>query len=568
MPSFVFKLTLLLFICSQAAWGIDSSDSNITVAAPESKLQLLSARRNKISNALKSTLPIIKLDSMSAEQKQAYQLILKSSKFTKSLRSKAGQPFLNEIFGIYPARPGDLKDTTTEDLKNVFKVELYNFALNLATVGLVDLKNKKIIEVFEYVDSQPDIPLSLKNLAIEIAGNAPEVIAALGQKPLAKDALMASTKTALNRTRCERSRHLCVAPTFVQKDKALWAIVDLTELNIAGIRWTNVGETGPAIVTERKLQDDHITSNFCEQENVVERDGWKINYHITSSDGLEIEEVAFKGRPILKSAKLVDWHVRYSNTEGFGYSDAVGCPVFSQAAVVANQPPKVTEIKGPAEKGFALELTYFNQDWPKPCNYNYKQRYEFFSDGKFRVSAASIGRGCGNDGTYTPVFRIAFSNPKKISSYHEGTWQQWDKEQWTLQSSSTEYYKDKYQFKIESKDGSYYMEPSRGQFSDKGRGDFAYTYVTKFKPEEGEGILITIGPCCNIDYHQGPEKFIEPDPESLENEEFVVWYAPQLRNDDRVGHEYCWAESVLVNGKFEAKTYPCFAGPMFVPVTE
>ena len=505
---------------------------------------------------------------MSAEQKQAYQLILKSSKFTKSLRSKAGQPFLNEIFGIYPARPGDLKDTTTEDLKNVFKVELYNFALNLATVGLVDLKNKKIIEVFEYVDSQPDIPLSLKNLAIEIAGNAPEVIAALGQKPLAKDALMASTKTALNRTRCERSRHLCVAPTFVQKDKALWAIVDLTELNIAGIRWTNVGETGPAIVTERKLQDDHITSNFCEQENVVERDGWKINYHITSSDGLEIEEVAFKGRPILKSAKLVDWHVRYSNTEGFGYSDAVGCPVFSQAAVVANQPPKVTEIKGPAEKGFALELTYFNQDWPKPCNYNYKQRYEFFSDGKFRVSAASIGRGCGNDGTYTPVFRIAFSNPKKISSYHEGTWQQWDKEQWTLQSSSTEYYKDKYQFKIESKDGSYYMEPSRGQFSDKGRGDFAYTYVTKFKPEEGEGILITIGPCCNIDYHQGPEKFIEPDPESLENEEFVVWYAPQLRNDDRVGHEYCWAESVLVNGKFEAKTYPCFAGPMFVPVTE
>jgi hypothetical protein len=40
---------------------------------------------------------------------------------------------------------------------------------------------------------------------------------------------------------------------------------------------------------------------------------------------------------------------------------------------------------------------------------------------------------------------------------------------------------------------------------------------------------------------------------------------PQLKNDDRVGKEYCWAESVLVNGVFVAKTYPCLAGPMFVP---
>ena len=40
----------------------------------------------------------------------------------------------------------------------------------------------------------------------------------------------------------------------------------------------------------------------------------------------------FGGRPVLESAKLVDWHVSYSESDGFGYSDAVGCPVFSAAA--------------------------------------------------------------------------------------------------------------------------------------------------------------------------------------------------------------------------------------------
>ena len=39
-----------------------------------------------------------------------------------------------------------------------------------------------------------------------------------------------------------------------------------------------------------------------------------------------------------------------------------------------------------------------------------------------------------------------------------------------------------------------------------------------------------------------------------------------MKNDDRVGNEYCWAESVLENGVYTAKVYPCFAGPKFVRI--
>ena len=112
------------------------------------------------------------------------------------------------------------------------------------------------------------------------------------------------------------------------------------------------------------------------------------------------------------------------------------------------------------------------------------------------------------------------------------------------------------------------MMPANGQFSDGGRGDNAYVYVSQQKVDvdEGESDLVTIGPCCNTDYHQGPEKFIEPNPDNIVQKKLVVWYVAQLKNDDSKGREYCWAESVLENGVYKTKVYPCFCGPMFVPV--
>lgn len=475
---------------------------------------------------------------------------------------------LSEVFGVYPVNATDIPPQFAQIAPNdSFSVELYNFALNLTSMALVDTLHSKVLDIRHLPQTQPNIPPHLKDLAIQIAIHAPEVAEALGFSPTKDSALMASTKTSLNHTRCERSRHLCVAPTFVVGKKALWVIVDLTELTIAGIRWTNVGATGPSIFTERKVQDDTITEKFCERLTTLERDGWKMDYHLTTSDGLEVLSANYMGAEILKSAKLVDWHVSYSHTDGFGYSDAVGCPFFSQAAVIATQPPVVSDILDSqgATIGFRLSQQYFNQNWPEPCNYNYEQKFEFYKDGQFRVAGASIGRGCGNDGIYRPVFRIAFTDSKNFSEFDGKNWIQWGKENWVLQTEMTLYNQLGAQFQIEAGTQKYFLVPSRGQFDDGGRGDFAYTYLTKSKPEEGEQNLQTIGPCCNNDYRQGPERFIESPPEPIADGNFVVWYVPQLRNDNRKGKEYCWAESELVNGVYEAKTYPCFAGPLFVP---
>lgn len=537
--------------------------SKINVAKPSALLPLMQKRLKKIEALNLAKIPILLLENADIDQTKAMNACTSKSSFLKFARDSSGHFFLNEIFGVYPIRPGDLNFKPLNEKAKIYRIEMYNFALNLSTIGMYDIGNDTLMQTFYLQNTQPDISKSLLDLALEIASHAPDVIQALGYEPDQSEALMASTKTALNKTRCERSLHVCVAPTFIKDDKALWAIVDLTDLKIAGLKWTNVGTTGPALVTERKIQDGYIEENFCLTENIYEKDNWKLNYHLTSSDGLEIKNVFYKNIPILNSAKLVDWHVSYSSTEGYGYSDAIGCPLFSQATVYPNEAPKISNLRNEKNEtiGFVLEQKYFNPDWPQPCNYNYVQRYEFYNDGSFRVSAASIGRGCGNDGTYRPVFRIAFYKPEKLYEWHENDWQQWTQEKWNLQEALTKYKDDKYQFKIDSKLYSYYLEPSFGQFNDGGRGDHAFTYATKFKEGEGDVNLITIGPCCNTDFRQGPEKFMES--ESIIDQDYVLWYVPQMKNDDRVGHEYCWAESVLENGIYVAKIYPCFSGPMF-----
>ncbi len=556
----------------------DVLTSIITQADSLKTFDFVNSHVEDIKNALKGSTPILLCrDTLNNAQKNAEQIALKDSFFLQNIKDiKTKLPYRNEIFAVVPARESDIANTKgIVNIADCYRVEMYNYPLNLTTIAIVSNTQQKVLSVSTQEQAQPEIPLYLKNLAIKIAVNSPEVQQAYGIKPNEADALMANTKTALNRTRCERSRHLCVAPTFVKDGKALWAIVDLTDYKLVGVRWTNTGTTGAVNpITERRLQDDKLTACFCEKETALNKDGWKMNYMLTSSDGLRIAQVNFNGTPILQSAKLVDWHVSYSGTDGFGYSDAVGCPYFSQAAVIAFEPPKILQLKDDAGKdvGFVLEQVFKSELWPSPCNYNYRQRFEFYKDGRFRVAAASIGRGCGNDGTYRPVFRIAFAEQQNnFAEWNGDGWTNWVNEKWQLQSSTTKYTNEHYQYKItNTQNDGFFVEPGTGNFSDGGRGDNAFSYITQNIPskDEGETDLVTIGPCCNTDYQQGPDKYIGNNPDNIQNKKLVLWYVPQLKNDDSKGREYCWAESVLENGVYVTKSYPCFAGPMFIPLNK
>jgi hypothetical protein len=583
--SFPGVLLLICLVCCTQPFGRETSASNMQNDSTiiQSKVfsstdtlrdSLTKIRIVKIESALRQPMPVLLYgDTLNDQQKLAQIIALSDTSFTHFVfDEKSRAPLRCEIFAVNPARQSDLSPYRASfNLKDLYRVEMYNYALNLSSYAITDVRQQQVLFSFHQQNSQPDLSPSLAKLATHIAIQSSAVREALGYAPGAEDALMAATKTALNHSRCERSQHLCVAPTFLKDGKALWAIVDLTDLRLVGIRWTNVGDPGVAApLTEKQLQNDKINACFCEIEQPLEKNGWQMKYMLTSSDGLRVSDVRYKNQPILRSAKLVDWHVSYSGVDGFGYSDAVGCPTFSQAAVIAWEPPKVsTLLDGKHQSiGFVLEQNFRSEQWPTPCAYNYVQRFEFYDDGRFRVACASVGRGCGNDGTYRPVFRIAFAAPKAtFEDLQQKSWHAWTQEGWASQDDASPGAPGGFTYRLSTSSDTFYMRPGDGRFSDGGRGDHALTYITRshINKDEGENDLATIGPCCNTDFHQGPEKYIDATPENITNESLVLWYVAQLKNDDRRGNEYCWAERVLENGVYVTHQYPCFCGPLFVP---
>lgn len=499
-----------------------------------------------------------------------------------------GIPARLEVLSVDRLRESDFSDPNSPNrsCKNseCQRVDLYDFSSSRMLSAVVNLQTETVLSWRALAGQQPEIPERLTRLAIEMAQSSPEVLEALGgSAPESFEVLMANTKTSLNGTRCERSQHLCVAPTFVQGNIAIWAIVDLTDLKLVGVQWTEHGQIGAlsdsmaAVPSEQSLSDAVIMERYCERNTELAKLGWRLDYMLTASDGLQISGVQFNGRPLLTSVKLVDWHVNYSEREGFGYADAVGCPSFSSAAVIPFQAPQIADlIEAGLVVGFRLQQEFRSVGWPGPCNYSYLQSYDFYQDGRFRPSAASIGAGCGNDGTYRPLLRIEpagagwalqeyspIKTPSSDIGFNAVSHERWFAANGAVDAAGA-------RFTLEQSQAGQVLQgfqivPGRGQFENS-RGDFEYVYATASAAAgEGADELPTLGSCCNTDYRQGPEQFINQPAESLAKG-LVIWYVPQMKNELTAGREYCWAYPVLENGVLKPKRYPCEAGPMFVPM--
>ncbi len=507
------------------------------------------------------------------EKQQLAQNVAMNSPLLQKLTTdpKTGQPLRAEVFGVYPARESDIT-SESEICKTVtcYRVDIYNWATNTTYVVMVDIDNQQVVNVDAMPATSPELPPHLLKEAMDIAVQAPEVEKALGFKPEPDSPTMAGVKTTFNNSACELSHHLCVAPTFEREKKALWAIVDLTDKKLVAVRWTDYGDYSGGLPTEETVERQDIFEKYCKQSNELEKDGWRMNFILTASDGLRLSDVAFQGEPVLRSVKLVDYHVSYSTKDQFGYSDAIGCPMFSSAAVVAMSPPDIgpiTDDNG-QEIGFFINQDFVHPLWPQPCNYRYNQRYEFYNDGRFRVMAANLGRGCGHDAVYRFLYRIdPVGDHQTFAQWDGSEWKVWEKEQWFKETPDTPLTPEGYLYRITNQDDSgYYIEPNRGQFGDGSRGDNAYTYVVQHHPDEGDADMLTLGTCCHLDYQQGPEQFING--ESIIDKDIVIWYVPVVENDDRPGHEYCWADKVVENGMYVTKIWPCWSGPMFVPFSK
>jgi hypothetical protein len=231
-------------------------------------------------------------------------------------------------------------------------------------------------------------------------------------------------------------------------------------------------------------------------------------------------------------------------------------------------PVKEAVVEKPDEKnattisGFEILQDFRHPLWPKPCNYRYQQRYRFYADGSFSLAAANLGRGCGAHAVYRFLFRIqpAFypgqqwlkKSPHGFQPVTQESWQAWP-EKTALATDALP------PWRWQTPEFSYAVQPVF-EPPEQAR---AYVYLVRHHSDEGDSNLPTLGSCCHLDHRQGPESLIDQPPESITDGRWVLWYVPVIENNPTPGQERCWAETRLVNGVYQVKVWPCWAGLRF-----
>jgi hypothetical protein len=301
----------------------------------------------------------------------------------------------------------------------------------------------------------------------------------------------------------------------------------------------------------------------------LSRDGWTLKHEVTNTDGLRVYDVRYADRLVLTSAKLAEWHADsgaagYVLRTGSGESGG-GFPVspYGETAVLDLLGP------GAAVIGFEVVQDFRMAAWGNSCNYRFEQRLQFYQDGSFRVVSGAYGKGCFPSEIYRPLMRIDIAvDGDADDSFARWTGSEWNPETiegiWTQPVSTAP---GGAAWRVMDLAGAAYdVVPGAGHFDDGGRGDDAIVYAVLHDPSEGDADLeSSIGTCCNDDEGQGPDQYVDGDP--IEDANLVLWYVPQMPVDSTLEDESgysCWT----IAGEPDPETYPCFAGPLFVPVPE
>jgi hypothetical protein len=492
-------------------------------------------------------------DGLTPEQTQAQDLALADPRVTQYTVGHR-----SEVFGVRRVGPHYPASSVACANADCRQVEIYNFDENAAVVAIVNLDTQRVLEVFHQPGVQPGINQRLMDLAVEITRNDPNIAAEVGRS-LADEDIVPMQANLLG-TPCN-GEHICVASTFGVEGRMIWAFVDLTDEVVVGTRWTKASPIEPGDL--ERFEPEAVE---CTDSETLDRAGWTMDYQVTGTDGLRVYNVKYNDVLVMTSAKLVEWHADYG---GFGYEDSTGCggdgggfPIYPYGGTqILNWLDPTTG----AVIGFEVVQDFRMPYWGDFCNYRYEQHFQFYADGRFRVVSGAYGKGCGTNAMYRPVVRIDIA----VAGDEGDNFAVWDGANWAAQSTEAWWSQvvdpaQVYQWFVSDTSGDgYYLEPGQGQFGDGGRGDNAFIYVTQHHPDEGDADLGVIGTCCNDDYQQGPETYL--DGEAISDQNLVIWYVPQMLTDADPPDYYCW--TVKVGDFVPPIGYPCFGGPMFVPTT-
>lgn len=510
------------------------------------------ANRQTIPVARGKSAAIPLTDQLTPEQLAAQNAALADSRVQAYTAGKR-----TEVFGVHNIYAKQFTAASADCANaNCRQVEIYDYDSNAEITAIVNVDNGKVLDVLRLVGAHPGINKRLKDRAIELAVNAPEVIKILGYKPEFSDE--APMEANLINTQCNEG-HLCAAPTFRIPNGVLWAIIDLTEDKFVRIEWTTLPDDTVA-------QHEPYAPEDCPTVGTItNRNGWTMGYGVTGTDGFSVYDVYYNGTLVIHRAKNVEWHADYGSS---GYVDSTGCSPSGGFPIYPFGDAQIVDIMSNNQVvGFEVVQDFRMSNWGQGCNYRYEQHYQFYTDGRFRPVTAAYGKGCGTNSLYRPVSRIDLD----LADSGNDNFYRWNGTAWTA-ATTEDYYTptnenghgphqispEGYSWMIGDPVAhkGYYVVQDVGQFPN-GKGDTPFVYATLYHANEGETDLGAVGTCCNDNYQQGPHQYVNG--ENIQNANIVLWYVPQSLTDAVAPGYYCWTVTT-------SETYPCFSGPMYVPM--
>lgn len=518
---------------------------------------LISEQTFNASQSVRGKSPATPLNGEMTDEEQLAQDLALSNAQVQALT--LGQQ--SEIFSIQKVGHQYTAASQACETATCYQVNIYNFEENATVMAIVDIDARQVRDVLHLPNSQPSPNQRLISLASQIVANSPEVAAQLGFAPSV--AQIAPMHSGLTESACN-DPHLCVAAAFhTDYDNITWVTVDLHEERVIQIDSHGIGA---------EVETSTASSPFvgCPPDGTVNQDGWAVNYETAPSDGFRVYNVTYNGVDVLADVKLAEWHADYGSE---GFEDSVGCGggggggylIYPYGNTITN-----SLYISSTYVGFEVVQDFRMFSWGAPCNYRYEQHMQFFTDGRFRIVSGAFGKGCGL-ALYRPIVMIDMAiNGDGIDNFALWNGASWDQQLTELyrtpyagDDGPHNYTPEGYAWLVYDLLGDgYYIEPGQGQFNDGGRGDDPFLYVTTHHPNENDVDLPVVGDCCFNDHRQGPHTFVNSEP--IKNTNIVLWYVPQMQtvNDPTTPDYYCYT---LGDSSAPGPTYPCFAGPMFIP---
>jgi hypothetical protein len=402
---------------------------------------------------------------------------------------------------------------------NCAHISFYDYENGGTHETILDLDTNSVVDEWQDLEAQPVPTQRIGKVALEIAGNSPDVIATLGDINSA-DIAMVPMNAWLEDGDCIQD--WCVDLTFHAPDNSgriYHVLVNMRQQAVADTFYSRA-RTTQAIA--QQPDTDPLFEDGCH-----EAFDWQICWEMTAHDATNFYNATFQGKNIFSSAKIGQVEVYYGSWPG-GYRDELGFE--------SSVPPKGgTEIRE-FEDGFEVSQLFTEPfQWPScVCCYRYTQKMTFFADGSFEPGFISHGPGCDDPSVYRPFWRI---DPFLDDATGDEIYV-WENNDWQEAITEREFslYEDTAptgeKMAIMDGDLSFRWYPLH---TDPLGVDEAKIFLIRNKNNEGN---FAIG-AGDANTFQPPAQYV--DGEAVSGEDNVIWYIPLMKTK-RGGPWWCMPE--------------------------